>query len=91
MVADSCSCSGSSRRGTGAWQAPMAIALSQLAIMRVLRVLLLCLAGLGFASGYPSGTLLLSEGGNDLNVNNASLLVVSPGWTPSWHMGNAFH
>ena len=53
--------------------------------------LALCLAGLGLASGYPSGTLLVTEGGN--NINNATLLVVRQAgnrWLhPCWHMLHA--
>ena len=37
--------------------------------------LLLCLAGLSGADGFKPGTLIMTEGGND--VKNATLLVVS--------------
>ena len=56
----------------------MATAASQIA---TLCGLALCLAGLGVASGYPSGTLLVTEGGG--NVNNATLLVVRQAGTRS--------
>ena len=58
-------------RGAGAQQIPMASAASRVAAICILAV---CLAGVGIASGYPSGTLLLTEGGN--NVNTSTLLAV---------------
>ncbi len=73
-------------------QAPMAAAASRAAMLCGLA---LCLAGLGVASGYPSGTLLVTEGGG--NIDNATLLVVRQAGTshhhvvqlpcclPSWH------
>ena len=59
-------------------QVPMASAVSRVAMLCGLA---LCLAGLGVASVYPSGTLLVTEGGG--NINNATLLVVRQAGTRS--------